>query len=308
VTEVPEHLLKRSKDRRTSLDGGTPAADAAPAAESAPVEKATASAAAAPAAVAPAAAPEPVPPYVEAAIRRKKIPIWAIPVLAFLPLWAVMYIGGLSPAASGEPSQLATGATIYTANCAGCHGAAGGGGVGRPMNEGNLVKTFPDIIGQLDFVWLGSNGIGPAGTPYGDPAREGGQHKTLSYNGNPMPNFNKSLSQAELLAVVRYEWETLSGGEATVDAEGNITYADGKPMLNAAGELITPEGTPLLCLTRTESSRLNPTGQCRLVQNRKTHSTQPFERTLLRRGSFADRPLLLASRDQRSAISPTRLR
>lgn len=141
MTEVPEHLLKRSKDRRTSLDGGTPAADAAPAAESAPVEKATASAAAAPAAVAPAAAPEPVPPYVEAAIRRKKIPIWAIPVLAFLPLWAVMYIGGLSPAASGEPSQLATGATIYTANCAGCHGAAGGGGVGRPMNEGNLVKT-----------------------------------------------------------------------------------------------------------------------------------------------------------------------
>ncbi len=38
MTEVPEHLLKRSKDRRTSLDGGTPAADAAPAAESAPVE------------------------------------------------------------------------------------------------------------------------------------------------------------------------------------------------------------------------------------------------------------------------------
>ena len=245
MTEVPEHLLKRSKDRRTSLDGETPAADAAPAAESAQVEKATASAAAAPAAVAPAAAPEPVPPYVEAAIRRKKIPIWAIPVLAFLPLWAVMYIGGLSPAASGEPSQLATGATIYTANCAGCHGAAGGGGVGRAMNEGNLVKTFPDIIGQLEFVWLGSNGIGPAGTPYGDPAREGGQHKTLSYNGNPMPNFNKSLSQAELLAVVRYEWETLSGGETTEDAAGNITYADGKPMLNAAGELITPEGTPL---------------------------------------------------------------
>lgn len=84
MTEVPEHLLKRSKDRRTSLDGGTPAADAAPAAESAPVEKATASAAAAPAAVVPAAVPEPVPPYVEAAIKRKKIPIWAIPVLAFL--------------------------------------------------------------------------------------------------------------------------------------------------------------------------------------------------------------------------------
>ncbi len=245
MTEVPEHLLKRSKDRRTSLDGGTPAADTAPAAESAPVEKATATAAAAPAAVAPAAAPEPVPPYVEAAIKRKKIPIWAMPVLAFLPLWAVIYIGGLSPSSNGAPSQLATGAAIFSANCAGCHGAGGGGGVGRQMNEGNLVKTFPDMIGQLQFVWLGSNGTGAAGTPYGDPAREGGQHKTLSYNGNPMPNFNKTLSQAQLLAVVRYEWESISGGKTTEDATGNITYANGKPMLNAAGELITPEGTPL---------------------------------------------------------------
>lgn len=246
MTEVPEHLLKRSKDRRTSLDGGTPAAsEAAPAAESAPVEKAAATAAAPAAAITPAAAPEPVPPYVEAAIKRKKIPFWAMPVIAFLPLWAVIYIGGLSPASSGEPSQLAAGQTLYVANCAGCHGAGGGGGVGRPMNDGALTATFPDILGQLEFVWLGSNGTGPPGTPYGDPAREGGQHTTLSYNGNPMPNFDKSLSQAELLAVVRYEWEGLSGGKTTVDAEGNITYGDGKPMLNAAGELITPEGTPL---------------------------------------------------------------
>lgn len=241
MTEVPEHLLKRSKDRRTSLDGGSPdAAEAAPAAQSAPIEKATA--AAAPAAVVPAAAPEPVPPYVEAALKRKKIPYWAMPVLAFLPLWAVIYIGGLSPSSNGEPSQLATGQAIFSTNCAGCHGAGGGGGVGRVMTDGALVATFPDIIGQLEFVWIGSNGTGPAGTPYGDPARAGGQHKTLSYNGNPMPNFNKTLSQSQLLAVIRYEWETLSGGKTTADAKGNITYGDGKPMLDAAGELITPDG------------------------------------------------------------------
>ncbi|MEX1217663.1 MAG: c-type cytochrome [Acidimicrobiales bacterium] len=247
MTEVPEHLLKRSKDRRTSLDGGTPAAaDAAPVAESAAVEKTAVTAAAAPAAVVPAAASEPVPAYVEAALKRKKIPFWAMPVLAFLPLWAVIYIGALSPASSGAPSQLATGQALFAANCAGCHGAAGGGGVGRVMNEGNLTATFPDMIGMLEFVWIGSNGTGPAGTPYGDPARVGGQHKTLSYNGNPMPNFDKTLTQAELLAVIRYEWETISGGKPTVDAATeNITYADGKPMLNAAGELVAPEGTPL---------------------------------------------------------------
>ncbi len=247
MTEVPEHLLKRSRDRRASLGGGGDegASETAPVASAAEVETTPAATAAAPVAAATPAVPEPKPPYVEAALRRKKIPFWAMPVLAFLPLWAVIYIGGLSPASTGEPSQLATGQAIYATNCASCHGAGGGGGVGRVMSNGELVATFPDIIGQLEFVWIGSNGTGPAGTPYGDPARAGGQHTTLSYNGNPMPNFDKTLTQAELLAVVRYEWETLSGGKATVDAEGNMTYANGKPMLNAAGELITPDGEPL---------------------------------------------------------------
>ena len=245
MTEVPEHLLKRSRDRRNALGGGggDSGSESAPSsAAGTEIESAPAATAAAPVAAAVPAAVEPPPPYVEAALRRKRIPIWVMPVLAFLPLWAIIYIGALSPASSGAPSQLETGKAIYSANCAGCHGAGGGGGVGRPMVDKALVKTFPDIIGQLEFVWLGSNGIGPAGTPYGDPNREDGQHKTLSWNGNPMPNFDKALKQAQLLAVVRYEWEGLSGGKVTVDAKGDITYANGKPMLNAAGELITPDG------------------------------------------------------------------
>jgi mono/diheme cytochrome c family protein len=250
VTEVPEHLLKRSRDRRGALggEGGDAApADEAPAGASAAVEPARASAAAATVAALPATAPEPepVPPYVEAAIKRKKVPFWAMPVLAFLPLWAVIYIGGLSPSSSGAPSQLSTGASVFSTNCAACHGSSGGGGVGRPMTDNNLVKTFPDIIGQLQFVAIGSVGTGPAGTPYGDPAREGGQHKTLSFNGQQMPAFDKTLTQAQLLAVVRYEWETISGGKTKVDAKGDITYPNGKPMLNAAGQLVTPDGQPL---------------------------------------------------------------
>lgn len=250
MTEVPEHLLKRSSDRRASLGGGsgdsTPDAGT-PNAASTEVKPVGASAAAAPAAAVPATAPEPepVPPYVEAALKRKKVPFWAMPVLAFLPLWAVIYIGGLSPSSSGAPSQLSVGATLFATNCASCHGAGGGGGVGRPMTDGALVATFPDMIGQLEFVALGSAATGPDGTPYGDPAREGGQHTTFSFNGNPMPSFGKTLTQAQLLAVVRYEWESLSGGKATVDAKGDMTYADGKPMLNAAGELIAPDGTAL---------------------------------------------------------------
>lgn len=261
MTEVPEHLLKRSRDRRNALGGGgDSAADTAAPAASTEVESAPAATAAAPAAAVVPAAPEPRPAYVEAALRRKRIPIWVMPVLAFLPLWAVIYIGGLSPASTGEPTQLDAGKAIYAVNCASCHGSGGGGGVGRPMNEGNLVKTFPDIIGQLEFVWLGSTGIGPANTPYGDPAREGGQHRTLSWNGNPMPAFNKVLSQAELLAVVRYEWEGLSGGTAKVDDKENMTYPDGKPMLNEAGELITPDGEPLF----------DPTGKLTIQPNWST--------------------------------------
>lgn len=261
MTEVPEHLLKRSQDRRAALglgggEGGggdatpsaaTPTDAPTPSTEIAP---AAATAAARPAAATPAEVvpPEPVPLYVEAALKRKKIPFWAMPVLAFLPVWAIIYVGGLSPASTGEPTQLELGAEIYAARCASCHGAGGGGGVGRAFTNGEVVKTFPDIIGQLDFVWLGSNGIGPGGTPYGDPAREGGAHATLSYNGNPMPAFKDVLTQAELLAVVRYEYEVLSGvpiDPAGEDAEANL-LREGKPLLDAEGNLITPDGEPLV--------------------------------------------------------------
>jgi len=90
--------------------------------------------------------------------------------------------------------------------------------------------------------------MGPAGTPYGDPDREGGQHKTLSYNGNPMPAFNKSLKPEQLLAVVRYEREVLSGYKVDptqIDAKAQLTYGNSSPYLDAEGQLVTPEGKPL---------------------------------------------------------------
>lgn len=262
MTEVPEHLLKRSRDRRAALGlGGGDAGDsgdAAPAA-AAPAEEPAggAVAPAAPTAAAPqaaatpatSAAPEkPVPPYVKAALTRKKIPLWVMPVLIFIPVWAIIYVGGLSKAATGEPTQLEEGATIFAAQCASCHGSTGGGGVGRPMSDGALIETFPDILGQLEFVWVGSDGTGPKGTPYGNPDRPGGQHTTLSFNGNPMPAFEGSLTQAELLAVVRYEREVLSGltpEPSQINAEGQLIYPNGNPMLDSAGNLLTPDGEPL---------------------------------------------------------------
>ncbi len=262
MTEVPEHLLKRSRDRRAALglggggDGGgggdTPAGEPAGGGERTAVEPAGATTAARPAAVGPAEveakAPEkPLPPYVEAAVTRKKIPFWAMPALAFLPLWAILYANTLSPATSDEPSPLDLGAEIYAARCASCHGGGGGGGVGRPLADGEVVKTFPDIESMLEFVHVGTEGIG-VGQPYGDPNREGGPHLGGSYNGNLMPAFAEVLTEEELLAVVRHERETLSGEElepAQIDDEGQRLTADGDPLLSEEGELVTPDGEPL---------------------------------------------------------------
>jgi len=253
LTEVPEHLLKRSKDRRGAM--GLGGGDAAPAEAGAAVESSAASTpattSAAPAAATPAAAPvakvpEPVAPYVQAALDRKKIPVWALPVVALLPVWAFLYVSTLSPPVSDEPTQLAAGAEIYGL-CASCHGGAGGGGAGRVLNNGEVVATFPDIESMIEFVWVGSDGIGPAGTPYGDPAREGGAHSTRSYNGSPMPAF-ASLSQTELLEVVRHERETLSGEQVPAEQigpDGELLHPNGTPYLNQAGELVNEDGEPM---------------------------------------------------------------
>ena len=254
MTEVPEHLLQRSRERRAALglgggDGGAaPPADAGGAAATpepaAAATPAPAAAAATPATPEPPKPPEPLPPYVEASLKRKRVPIWTLPVLAFLPVWAWLYVQTLSPAPSLEPTQLEAGGEIYAA-CAGCHGAGGGGGQGRVLSGGEVVATFPDIESQLYFVAVGSDGLGPEGTPYGDPDREGGQHTTYSYNGSPMPAFNESLSQTELLEVVRHERETLGGEEVPpeqIGPDGELLHPNGEPYLNDAGELVDENG------------------------------------------------------------------
>lgn len=254
MTEVPEHLLERSRQRRAALGlGGGESAPAAPpadagAGEATPATTASATPAAAAAAtpaVAPEpAAPEPVPPYVEAALRRKKVPVWALPVVALLPLWAFLYAGSLSEPEVELEGQLALGATIYQ-QCAGCHGANGGGGSGRQLSGGEVLATFPTIEGQLEFVAVGTTGF--SGKPYGNPDRPGGQHIGGSF-GN-MPAFIGTLTPDELLAVVRHERETL-GGEMIpaeqIGPNGELLHANGEPYINDAGELVDESGEALL--------------------------------------------------------------
>jgi mono/diheme cytochrome c family protein len=216
MTEIPEHLLARSKARRQAIgqdEGGAPAdaaastavEKAAPAAEAPAGPAAASGLAPAKAPAAPAPPPEkPKRPEVLAAESRKKAPWWAVAALVALPVWAFMYAFTLEPP-SQESAALSAGRAIYSsAGCAGCHGATGGGGVGPAFAEGAIVETFADFNDHVEWVATGS-AAWPEST-YGDTEKP-----VLGFNGNEMPAFGSSLSEEELLEVVRYEREVLGG-------------------------------------------------------------------------------------------------
>ena len=216
MTEIPEHLLNRSKARRAAASGeGSADAPATTGSAPATTESAPARAAAAPVAKVEA----PVPPVVRTAVARKKIPFWAMSALALLPVWGFIYFIAMKPAEKVEAGPLSIGTAVYS-GCAGCHGADGAGGAGRVLYQGEVLKTFPKIEDQLNFVYNGSQRFVAAGLKiYGNPNRDGGAHAPLSYNGNAMPMQGEkaggALTEAEILAVVCHIRYDLSGADRT---------------------------------------------------------------------------------------------
>ena len=215
MTEVPEYLLRRSRERREALGLSTGGGDAPPG-DAPPPSSEPGPAAAAPAAAAvgsgdstPAVAePEPaaaVPTYVAPRAPRSGVPIWMFPVLVILPFWAVVYVGALAPPERAESlTPIELGAEVYAANCTSCHGANGEGVGEFPKMAGEVLATFPNEADHVKWVQEGSQ-TKPKGTPYGDPARAGGQHVVQL---GSMPAFASTLSPEELNAVVLYERET----------------------------------------------------------------------------------------------------
>jgi mono/diheme cytochrome c family protein len=250
VTEIPEHLLRRSKERRAALglpggEGGDaappPAGDAGGTSDVAPAEAAPVAArAATPEPAAPPPPPPPPPPHVQAAQNRRRIPYWAMPVIALLPVWAVMYYNAVQVPPVND-DLLAEGEQVYSA-CSTCHGATGGGGTGPQLSEGEVLLTFPDPKAMMQWIHLGANEWTGSGSTadYGDPDRPGGPHNTGTF-GQTMPGFD--LTAEELASVTRYIRESLSGGpdgtelvteelaqEAMDEAdEGEIIYNGAEP-------------------------------------------------------------------------------
>jgi mono/diheme cytochrome c family protein len=220
VTEIPEHLLKRSKAARAQAEGSPAPADTAgtavtPAAgsESAPAVPARAATPAVPSAPVGPPPPKPDIPVVVAAKARKKIPFWAFATLSTLPLWAFMYVRALTPTAEKISGPLGVGATVFT-GCSGCHGTSGEGGVGYQFSQGEVLKTFPNIEDQLRWVYNGSDAYAAAGVQiYGDPNRPGGPHITKARGS--MPGQSGQLTEAQILAVVCHERFTLGGADPT---------------------------------------------------------------------------------------------
>ncbi|MEZ5215119.1 MAG: hypothetical protein R2715_00680 [Ilumatobacteraceae bacterium] len=143
------------------------------------------------------------------------MPFWAMGALSFLPLWGFMYARGLTPETKVVEGPISIGTEVYT-NCSSCHGAAGGGGVGRQLSGGEVLKTFPAIEDQLNLVYTGSQAYDVAGlTTYGDPNREGGPHQPGWGKGAYMPAQGGSLTDVEILGVVCHERYDLGGADPT---------------------------------------------------------------------------------------------
>ena len=163
-------------------------------------------------------------------------PMWLAAAFVIIPLLAVTYIlvapngpdcgvagqllvdesTGLavncdgSEFGSSSVDFLAIGSGIYT-QCAACHGADGGGGVGPAFSGGAVLATFP--TGQcLDHVtWVA------LGTANFTEATYGATNKPVG-GGGVMPGYEGALTPEEIAAVSLYE-RVQFGGQPLEEAE-----------------------------------------------------------------------------------------
>lgn len=215
MTEIPEHLLKRSKAARSGKTGDDSGEGGSSDSGSTPVaaESATPAAAApaVPAADIPNLDPEPepakpVPHFVAAAMARKRIPIWVLPVIAALPVWAWSFAGTMQ-VVEQEDALLIEAAELYN-SCAGCHGGEGGGGVGYALAGGEVLQTFPEPIDMMVHVARGSDEI--LGDAYGAVRADGNQRISGDRGRGAMPGQLATLNLIELELVTFHERAILS--------------------------------------------------------------------------------------------------
>lgn len=238
MVDIPEHLLKRSRDAKAQA-GTEPASepdaddtDTADAPEPEAAEAAAPAGAVEPAAVEPEvttpggvelepvataapARPEPARAYAPASqptglhhgYRGAHVPGWLVPVYILVPILIIAL--GMSIVNAVEEEEGAAEAAgpdaeaIYAKNCASCHGPDGGGGVGPALAA--VGDVFPDFKAMYDWV---ATVAAETDGPYGEG---GAGNNGAGATSGRMPAFTSTLSEAEIYAVVAHEREKFGG-------------------------------------------------------------------------------------------------
>jgi hypothetical protein len=145
------------------------------------------------------------------------MPFWAMSMLSLVPVWGFLYLRGVQPQPERVSGPLAVGEEVYPV-CAACHAGNGSGGTGRAFWNGEVLKTFPKIEDQLNFVYNGSQGYSLADIGIiGDPNREGGPHVPLDFGVMPAQGETAggALTELQILGVVCHERYKLGGADPT---------------------------------------------------------------------------------------------
>ena len=85
-----------------------------------------------------------------------------VEVLALVAV-AVVVVMLFANEPGGSNTPASPGATLFSENCARCHGADGGGGLGPQLSGGHVVDAFPNVDDQIRFVTRGRDGMPPFG-------------------------------------------------------------------------------------------------------------------------------------------------
>lgn len=172
--------------------------------------------------------------------------MWAMAALSLMPIWIFMYVRSLTEPPVVVAGPMGVGAEVY-GSCSGCHGVNGEGNNGRPLHNGEVNATFPNIEDQLRYVYFGTEAYNGAGiSNIGDPNRAGDPH--LAGEFGVMPGQGASvggaLSDEEILGVVCHERYSFNGPAITEGAEDFEEYemwcAEESPIFAAV-----EGGTPL---------------------------------------------------------------
>ena len=154
-------------------------------------------------------------------------------------------------------------------NCASCHGSAGEGGVGRELDKGEVLKTFPHIEDQLRFVYFGTANYNVAGVDRATATRRARAARTSPGSFGPMPAWGETaggeLTDAEILAVVCHERFTISGADPTAApprSEFNDWCAEDSPIYAAlqAGTTLAELGTTPILDNENQPIQIIPIG------------------------------------------------